>query len=103
MAFLIEFAIAWKKLTPDEQRETAGDPRRFQALVEGIDDAESKQLRHMLLHLLFPDSFERIASGNHKRRVIAAFSGLITDKLDNEDRQTKILALTEVCCGLPLP
>lgn len=86
IAFLIEFAIAWKKLTPDEQQETAGDPWRFQALVEGIDDAESKQLRHMLLHLLFPDSFERIASGNHKRRVIAAFSGLITDESDNADQ-----------------
>jgi 5-methylcytosine-specific restriction protein B len=86
IAFLIEFAIAWKKLTPDEQQKTAADPWRFQALIEGIDDAESKQLRHMLLHLLFPDSFERIASGNHKRRVIAAFSGLITDESDNEDQ-----------------
>ncbi|MDZ7891754.1 MAG: AAA family ATPase, partial [Rhodoferax sp.] len=86
IAFLIEFAIAWKKLTPAEQQEIAADPWRFQALVEGIDDAESKQLRHMLLHLLFPDSFERIASGNHKRRVIAAFSGLITDESDNEDQ-----------------
>ena len=86
IAFLIEFAIAWKKLTLDEQQETAADPWRFQALVEGIDDAESKQLRHMLLHLLFPDSFERIASGNHKRRVIAAFSRLLTDESENEDQ-----------------
>lgn len=86
IAFLIEFTITWKKLTLEQQRETAADPWRFQALVEGIDDAESKQLRHMLLHLLFPDSFERIASGNHKRRVIAAFSGLINDESDNEDQ-----------------
>jgi 5-methylcytosine-specific restriction protein B len=86
IAFLIEFAIAWKKLTPAEQQMIADDPWRFQALVEGIDDAESKQLRHMLLHLLFPDHFERIASGNHKRRVIAAFSGLITNESDNEDQ-----------------
>lgn len=86
IAFLIEFAMAWKKLSPDEQQQAATDPWRFQALVEGIDDAESKQLRHMLLHLLFPDYFERIASANHKRRVIAAFSGLIAEESDNEDR-----------------
>jgi 5-methylcytosine-specific restriction enzyme B len=86
IAFLIEFAIAWKKLTPDQQQETAADPWRFQELVESIDDAESKQLRHMLLHLLFPDSFERIASRNHKRQIITTFSGLITDESDNEDK-----------------
>lgn len=91
IAFLIEFAIAWKKLSPDEQQQAAADPWRFQALVEGIDDAESKQLRHMLLHLLFPDHFERIASANHKRRVIAAFSGLVAEESDNEDH--KLLAI----------
>ncbi len=41
----------------------------------------------MLLHLLFPDSFERIVSGNHKRRVIAAFTGLVQDEHEDEDRQ----------------
>lgn len=91
IAFLIEFAIAWKKLSPDEQRQAAADPWRFRALLEDIDDAEKKQLRHMLLHLLFPDDFERISSGNHKRRVIAAFSGLVKEESDNEDQ--KLLAI----------
>jgi 5-methylcytosine-specific restriction protein B len=36
---------------------------------------------------LFPDSFERIASGNHKRRVIAAFAGLVQNEHEDEDRQ----------------
>jgi len=98
IAFLIEFAIAWKKLSPDEQQKTAADPWRFQALVDDIDGTESRQLRHMLLHLLFPDSFERIASGNHKRRVIGAFCGLITDDSDNEDQ--KLLAIRQALEGL---
>lgn len=75
IAFLIELAIAWKKLPQDRQVEVAADPWLFQEIVDSIEDAESKQLRHMLLHLLFPEHFERIASGNHKRRVIKAFSG----------------------------
>lgn len=87
IAFLIEFAIAWKKRPPTDQQQAATDPWRFQAVVDSVEDGESKQLRHMLLHLLFPDHFERIASGNHKRRVIEAFSGLVTQESENEEQQ----------------
>lgn len=31
------------------------------------------QARHMLLHLLFPDDFERIASTNHKEQIVNGF------------------------------
>lgn len=86
IAFLIELAIAWKKLPQDRQAEAATDPWLFQEIVDSIEDAESKQLRHMLLHLLFPDHFERIASGNHKRRVIKAFSGLVDAEPEDDDR-----------------
>lgn len=86
IAFLIELVIAWKKLPPERQALVAADPWLFQELVDGIEDAESKQLRHMLLHLLFPDHFERIASGNHKRRLIKAFSGLVGSEAEDDDR-----------------
>jgi 5-methylcytosine-specific restriction protein B len=86
IAFLIDLVIAWKKLSQDRQTAVAADPWLFQEFVDSIDDAESKQLRHMLLYLLFPDHFERIASGNHKRRIIKAFSGLIDSEPEDEDR-----------------
>lgn len=86
IAFLIELAIAWKTLPADKQAALAANSWLFQQFVDSIEDAESKQLRHMLLHLLFPIDFERIASGNHKRRVIKAFSGLIEEEPDNEDQ-----------------
>lgn len=85
IAFMIEFIIAWKKLSVEQQQELATDPWLFQQFVDSIEDAESRQIRHILLHLLFPDYFERIASGNHKRRIIKAFSGLITEDIDNEE------------------
>jgi len=85
IAFLIDFVIAWKKLPPDRQAEVAADPWLFQEFVDGIEDAESKQLRHMLLYLLFPDHFERIASSSHKRRIIKAFSGLVSTEPEDED------------------
>lgn len=93
IAFLIEFSIAWKKLPHERQVEVAADPWLFQEVVDSIEDAETKQLRHMLLHLLFPDHFERIASGNHKRRIIKAFSGLVANETDDDDRT--ILAIRQ--------
>ena len=86
IAFLIDLVIAWKKLPPDRQAVVATDPWLFQEFVDSIEDAESKQLRHMLLYLLFPDHFERIASTNHKRRIIRAFSGLVSAEPEDEDR-----------------
>ena len=85
--FLIELARAWKKLPKDQQEMTLADPWKFEAFVDGIDGADARQLRHMLLHLMFPAEFERIASSNHKRRIIDAFKGLVSDSPDGEDRQ----------------
>jgi 5-methylcytosine-specific restriction protein B len=86
IALLIDLAIAWKKLLTERQALVAADPWLFQEFVDSIEDAESKQLRHMLLHMLFPDHFERIASSNHKRRIIKAFSGLVGNEPADEDR-----------------
>lgn len=93
IAFLIELAIVWKRLPQERQAEVAADPWLFQEIVDSIEDAESKQLRHMLLHLLFPEHFERIASGNHKRRVIKAFTGLVAGEPEDDDRA--ILAIRQ--------
>lgn len=86
IAFLIDLAITWKKLPAERQVAIAADPWLFQEFVDSIEDAETKQLRHMLLYLFFPDHFERIASSNHKRRIIKAFSGLNSSEPEDEDR-----------------
>lgn len=88
LTFLIELAIAWKKLPSDRQAELATSQWRFEQFVDSIEDAESRQLRHMLLHLMFPEYFERIASASHKRRVIKAFSGLVKDGGEDDVDQT---------------
>jgi 5-methylcytosine-specific restriction protein B len=92
IAFLIEFAIFWKNLPESERLAAATDPWRFMAVVDRVDGSESKQLRHMLLHVLFPDSFERIASREHKRRVVASFSSLLEGNIP-EDTDVGLLAI----------
>jgi len=86
IAFLIDLVIAWKKLPADRQVAMSVDPWLCQEFVDSLEDADSRQLRHMLLYLLFPDHFERIASSGHKRRIIKAFSGLVKSEPENEDR-----------------
>lgn len=49
------------------------------ALRDFADDTDERvrEMRHVLLHLLRPDDFERISSGTHKREIAAAFSSLL--------------------------
>ncbi|MBA2277453.1 MAG: AAA family ATPase, partial [Chloroflexia bacterium] len=58
---------------------TAGiDPYDVEAITQIADEVRvqgnnTSAARHILLHLLFPDRFERIASEEHKRRIAATF------------------------------
>ncbi len=42
--------------------------RALQAVPQAVE------ARHIVLHLLFPDEFERIASERHKQRIVSAFA-----------------------------
>lgn len=87
IAFLIEFAIVWKQLSADKAASAAADPWKFIEIIDSVEGADTKQIRHMLLHILFPDTFERISSREHKRRVVTSFSTLLDPNvIDNYDR-----------------
>jgi 5-methylcytosine-specific restriction protein B len=44
-------------------------------------------MRHVLLHLLHPDSFERITSGPHKQSIARTYAGLAEDPGADVDQQ----------------
>jgi 5-methylcytosine-specific restriction protein B len=94
LSFLINFARAWKQLKSDQARQKMQDPRLLKEFFDNVPDAEGSQLRHMLLHMLFPEHFESIASGSHKRRVVQAFSGLLKDPTD-ESIDCRLLAIRQ--------
>ena len=76
LAWLIRMVDAFKKL-PQGQREAIS--ARALGCAEWLDVqpwARGRQMRHILLHLLFPESFERMASPNDKAAVVAAFKEL---------------------------
>lgn len=54
----------------------------FAQWLDTVPGARDRQFRHMLLHLLFPESFERISSGTQKRHIVSVLSHLVDSKKD---------------------
>ena len=66
---LIESLEQWKKLDPDDWEQLLNDPWRFKKFLFGRSfeslllkptPNKGQAQRHLLLHILFPDTFERI-------------------------------------------
>lgn len=87
LGFLVELALAIKMLSPERRAGLLGDPWAFRELAVRVEDGKSKQLRHIVSHLLFPEAFERIGSARQKSQVLTVFRLLAADSADNEDRQ----------------
>lgn len=85
--FVINVALKLKRLQSAEQASVFASAWSFRDTVGEVEGADSSQFRHMLLHLLFPDEFERIASGVHKWRLERMFHDLADEKiLDRDER-----------------
>jgi hypothetical protein len=70
------------------------DSKRMRKVLDDLVDEHREefgrppQLRHILLYLLFPDDYERIASEGHKARICEAFAEVIDGEApeDADDR-----------------
>ena len=75
----IVFAIlvfgALKSRSSDERKALLDDPWAFARWLDEQPGAGNRQFRHILLHLVFPDLFERIATGRDKLAILHAFEG----------------------------
>lgn len=73
LGFLWRLAAEFKRLQPMDQQRVFESPWSFVEWIDSLEDSDRRMLRHILPHLLFPDTFERIASGSHKRKIIESF------------------------------
>ncbi|MCB1616291.1 MAG: EVE domain-containing protein, partial [Pseudomonadales bacterium] len=62
------------KLDTSRQKELLSDGWALAKWLEAIPENDARQLRHMILFLLFPDDFERIFGGTDRRAVVKAFT-----------------------------
>lgn len=74
LVFLINLVRRFRALQLSEQQRLTNDGWAFDEWLKQIPEWETRQLRHMLLFLLFPDDFERIFGQNDRRAVVRHFT-----------------------------
>lgn len=86
--FLINFARAWKALDPDRRTAALSDPWAFREMLFGVPLAHGSQaMREILLHLVYPDTFERHTIHEAKEQIAAAFASNVTSPTANVDQK----------------
>jgi|TARA_B100000315_G_C14581579_1_gene590762 hypothetical protein len=80
LAFFIEIVQKWKGLSSEKENQLLGNPWEFGGWLDELEDSKKRQLRHILVHLLFPDNYERISSKTHKNMIVHAFADDLRDK-----------------------
>ena len=79
LVYCIRFLDAFLRLSSDRKRELLSDGWNFAEWMDNAIQAEGKrQFRLMLLHMLFPDEFERVFSYAQRRKIVIAFQKLDT-------------------------
>ena len=72
--FFISAMLDWTKLEGGMQETLLGSPWEFAAWLDSNEFSKGRQLRHILLFLLFPDQFERIVTTTQKKDVARKFN-----------------------------
>ena len=91
LAWLVRFVVAWKALPPDAQQNALKDPWAFRDIADSIPVNSAYSQRNVLLHLAFPDTFERIVSRRHKQLIIEGLTDDPPHPTGDEDRDLAAL------------
>lgn len=102
VSYLLDLTIRWKALNAEEQRAKLEDPWTLREFADDAsEDVSVREMRHILLHLLRPEEFERISSGTHKQQIVDAFRGEFLDGTEApEDLDEQLLHIRGALEGL---
>ena len=75
LVFLIDALRDFKARDAADREKIASNPWAFAGWLSALPEAGHRQLIHILPHLLFPDTFERISSIRDKRLILAGYEG----------------------------
>jgi 5-methylcytosine-specific restriction enzyme B len=70
LVFFVRFMIKFKHLDATQQTALLEDSWGFASWLAGVSEANARQLRHMILFLLYPDDFERIFGATDRREIV---------------------------------
>lgn len=72
--FFVQLMEAWTRLPASQREARLADPWTLAEWLKEQDKTRTRQLRHILLYLLFPDHFEPFATASQKRIIVRAFA-----------------------------
>lgn len=83
LEFLVLLTLAFKQLEESARKSLLADGWKFADWLRSIPGESSRQLRHMILFLLFPDSFERIFGGTDRKAIVQHFMAKSRTEIDS--------------------
>jgi len=88
LSYLISFGLAWKRASEGERERALTDPWAFKGLAEQTPtEGGGTYGREALLHLVHPDTFERIFARSEKWTLAERFNDLVGDPSPDVDRR----------------
>ncbi|MEC3947568.1 hypothetical protein [Sphingobium sp. HWE2-09] len=96
LRYLINATLAFKEKPIDDRRALLDDPWEFAQWLDDVPDEGYRQLKHILPFLLFPDSFERIASPGDVRLILSGLSEHDTRSIKQMGKVARDKALLEL-------
>ena len=96
VGFIIEFSEQWKETSPAERKRRLGDPWAFREFVHGVTPRSDllrgsgnrfRSQQRAVLHLVHPDTFEKILTTKSRNRFLADYAHLVTDGTTDPDRK----------------
>ena len=74
LIFFISWLSEFKSLDNEGRKKLLSDPWIFANWLDKNETGQRRQLRHIVLYLLYPDYFETSSSRNQKNQILDAFS-----------------------------
>lgn len=100
LVFCIATVREFRSVPPSTQQSLLTDAWEFDRWLSGVKDAESRQFRHMLLFMLFPDEFERVFGQTERRAVAFHFSRKDRKEVSRMDNLQLDRELRQIRAGL---
>ncbi len=98
LRYAILMFSSFKQLVPEARRDLISNHSSFADWLHTVPDDAARQFRSMLLHLLDPDSYERIFSRGDRREILMAFTGMTKaawKKLTNVEIDNTLLEIRQ--------
>jgi hypothetical protein len=90
LVFFVRLMEEWKKLPVGRHEELTADGWEFARWVDSQEESKGRQLRHILLFLLFPDLFEPSVVSQHKWTIVRRWYPEVVGNLADVKRSDRL-------------